>query len=63
MEFAGRRRKAKGVAHSTSKKTGRDATQDAIEDATFNVSIQGSMSSFTILLDECNNFISSKCDG
>ena len=41
---------AKTVAHSTSKKTGRDAVQDAIEDATCNVSIQGSMSNFTILI-------------
>ena len=54
---------AKTVAHSTSKKTGRDATEDAIEDATCNVSIQGSMSNFTVLLAESNNFTRSKCDG
>ena len=41
---------AKTVAHSTSKKTGRGATEDAIEDATCNVSIQGSTSKFYISL-------------
>lgn len=42
------RKTEKWRRHSSSKKTGRDATEDATKDATCNVSIQGSTSNFTM---------------